>query len=247
MEPINMMITDIKRCCSLSIYTYKARARCNKRYVLLDGLKNVNKCHDAQAIVIKNNAKMYVAFRGSETVADFKDALNVKPVETPIGFVHTGFYDQFLSLQDDIMQEIYSSSSVRDIYFTGHSLGGAVALISGAMLSSQVPCDVRTHCYTYGAPVMGDEQFLESAVNSCDSLRCLELKNDIIPQIQLHPTLQRVTKKDFTIVLDTPLSTSPWDVWGNHSCISYLIAIDNLDKRQRKDKLKHHRDLVDDV
>lgn len=227
-----MISGDIKKCCSLSIYTYSSKVKSNRGYVLLDGLRNKKKCHDAQAIVVRNSDKVYVAFRGSETIADFKDALNVKPIETNVGTVHTGFYDQYLSLQDDIMQYV-SSPDIRNVYFTGHSLGGAVAMISSTMLSSHLrSLDVNLHCYTYGAPVLGDDVFLESAMNACNSLVCLELKNDIIPQIPLHPSLKRLTNKDFTIVLDTPMSTAPWDVWGNHSCISYLIAIDNVQKNK---------------
>jgi predicted lipase len=209
--------------------------------LFIDGLKNKKKCHDAQAIITQQDTNMYIAFRGSMNISDFKDALNVKPIETSSGIIHAGFMDQFKSLEHDIQSHILlrqlSDIPIHNIYLTGHSLGGAVALISSVMLSTFLQTKIgapNIHCYTFGTPVMGDDTFFTSLVQSCLHLKCVELTTDIIPQIPLHPQLQRVTSKPFSMVIDPPPGKAPWDIWGNHSCLTYLYALNHLDKNNIK-------------
>ena len=228
-------LVDLKRCCKLSIYTYKAPSKRTQSMHFVDGLKNKQKCHDAQALITRKNTSMYIAFRGSMNIADFRDALNVKPVDTPMGIIHSGFLDQYLSLEKDLQSHIISQNAndpqslpIKDIYMTGHSLGGAVALISSVMLFQYLHSMVETpniHCYTYGRPVVGNAEFFDSVIRSCFQVKCVELTTDIIPQIPLHPLLQRVTTKPFSMVIDPPPGKAPWDIWGNHSCLTYLSAL----------------------
>lgn len=215
-------VKELKRCCTLSVYTYRAKPIQNTRMIHLDGLQNMHKRHDAQAILSKTNDATYVAFRGSSSAADFKDVFNVKPCKTDYGIVHSGFLDQYKSLMDMLHQHLLAERPSR-IYFTGHSLGGSVAMISALMMHNEL--NAQTHCITYGAPTTADEEFLENVGRVCTSFTCVETKNDVVPHIVLHPSLKKNSETPFVRVL-SPVDDIPvWDIWNNHSCMTYQRSL----------------------
>lgn len=112
-----------------------------------------------QAFLAKRESdKMAIlAFRGTEKedprdiIADlyatfYKDANGVK--------THKGFLNAFNVVKENISQEL---EKVKDysLYVTGHSLGGAVALIATRAFNS----DNLAACYTFGSPKVGNEEF----------------------------------------------------------------------------------------
>ena len=222
-------VKDLKRCCTLSIYTYRAKPITNGRIIHLDGLQNKCKRHDAQAIVSKTQDATYVAFRGSSSAADFKDVFNVKPYKTQYGYVHSGFLDQYISLMDMLHEHLITDDIPQRIYFTGHSLGGSVAMIAALMMHNVLSAD--THCITYGAPTTADGEFLENIGRVCRSFTCIETKNDIIPHIVLHPSLIKNSDTPFAKVVSPTDDIPVWDLWNNHSCITYQRALVSSDLR----------------
>ena len=73
------------------------------------------------------------------------------------GAVHSGFKADFLGL----WQKIESSLSKIELplYFTGHSLGGAFAILAASIFPAKA-------VYTFGAPKTGDAVFAESLKNA---------------------------------------------------------------------------------
>lgn len=219
---------QVQRCCKLSSYSYRARQ--SPQFKVLDGLQNKHKCHDAQVLMTHKDNSMYLAFRGSSSAADFKDVLNVKPLQTEYGIVHSGFFDQYLSLQKELtnnIQEQIENKTISTIYFTGHSLGGSVALISAVFLKQMLPPPVKVHCYAYGSPTTADKTFLNTAYDMCTSMYMFNMQNDIIPKIILHPTLHIASHEPYTLTLKAHQSTPVWDLWKNHSCVTYMKALRN--------------------
>ena len=76
-------------------------------------------------------------------------------------WIHRGF---FLSL-DVLWPELVEVLSRRagDLYFTGHSLGGAIAVLAGRrFFDDQVKGPALRGVYTYGQPMVGGEAFAHS-------------------------------------------------------------------------------------
>lgn len=118
---------------------------------------------DAQAFLCVNNeTKMAVlAFRGTElSLKDIKTDISARLTEVvhddEIVLMHSGYWIQFSSLRDQIEMAI-QSADIKDkqLYITGHSLGGALAVTATKFLAS----DSTGACYTYGSPPVGTKDF----------------------------------------------------------------------------------------
>lgn len=127
-----------------------------------------------------------VAFRGTEKkVSDWLTDARAMPTERGDSKVHTGFLEAFTEVRDndqktveDRVREILNSKDALSesgeplpVFLTGHSLGGALALIATRQL---VP-NVNGACYTFGAPRVANYEFFREVktpvyrvVNSSD-------------------------------------------------------------------------------
>lgn len=100
---------------------------------------------------------LILAFRGTQTnsIEDIKvDAKVGLKLAPQGGRVHPGFFEAFASVQEDI-QAALNNHSDSPFYITGHSLGGALALVATRYLTH--PKSAAT--YTYGGPRVADEVF----------------------------------------------------------------------------------------
>lgn len=73
--------------------------------------------------------------------------------------VHTGFWTAFRGIKDETMRVINQQRQQNPgfaVVTTGHSLGGAVATITGAYIRKS---GINTDIYTYGSPRVGDAAF----------------------------------------------------------------------------------------
>lgn len=124
---------------------------------------------DTQAFLAKRmkngqDPMLVLAFRGTEPKkpADIKADLHADPIEidTQAGQrVHTGFYEAFKAVEDIVKKEL-NQPDLQDVplYITGHSLGGALAVIATHCLER----DSLAACYTFGAPRVGNLAFGQS-------------------------------------------------------------------------------------
>lgn len=110
--------------------------------------------------------ELYLSIRGS---SDFTDALtNIDIRESNIGpgvKVHRGFYRQYCSIKDELINEINTrlgnqgTTNLKTLVVCGHSLGGAVATIAGVHLAQLFP-QLHVHCFTFGSPRVGNRLFV---------------------------------------------------------------------------------------
>jgi triacylglycerol lipase len=103
---------------------------------------------DTQAILARldlpnRDPMLVLAFRGTEVnkVADIRSDLNANP--TQVGpkeenrLVHTGFYDGFRAVEKKIREDLDKAKRADlPLYITGHSLGGALAVVATYCLAS---------------------------------------------------------------------------------------------------------------
>ena len=97
-----------------------------------------------------------LAFRGTEkSFADFKTDLRanlVKPTEGQTDeLIHEGFYLAFGTVKKKILEDL-SLNPELPLYVTGHSLGGALAIVATRFIAK----DSLGACYTFGSPRVGN-------------------------------------------------------------------------------------------
>lgn len=141
------------------------------RFTLVGGAPVHIPATDTQAMVVVREATRQeppfavLVFRGTREARDwttnFKAGLT--PVADPkkradiVGNMHTGFHNAFKSAESEIRRRL-DGEEVKDLplYITGHSLGGALAVVATWYLDSQR----LAACYTFGAPRVGDTGLL---------------------------------------------------------------------------------------
>lgn len=115
----------------------------------------------AQAYMFWNDSDCVVACRGTEPHEwnDIKaDANAVSVLTETFGRVHKGFNQEV----DDLwpMLEDALAENEKPLWFTGHSLGGAMATIcAGRCYLSEISSMPRS-LFTYGSPRVGDKRFV---------------------------------------------------------------------------------------
>ena len=146
---------------------------------------------ETQGFACKRNVSgeppyIVIAFRGTEKkVSDWLTDARVVPTQEEQTKVHTGFLEAFTVRTDqdgkttkDRVEEIINGPGAKGqngeplpLFITGHSLGGALALLATKL---QAP-NINGACYTFGAPRLANYKYFENVktpvyrvVNSSD-------------------------------------------------------------------------------
>ena len=124
-----------------------------------------------------------VAFRGTESFPDWLTNLQAVKDPGPWGKVHEGFQDSFLVSALVIGKMIGEMRGNREIWITGHSLGGALAVLLAATLAEN-SIDV-TGLYTFAAPRVGDRAFARELKRSLKGKAHWRVVNegDLVPHL----------------------------------------------------------------
>lgn len=159
--------------------------------------------NNTQAYVGTNKDAIVVAFRGSEsfsTLDGFRDWLLTNArnfLILPEGKIGTDFaaagvgarfHSGFMSALADIWEPLFAkmdrefSRSERPVWVTGHSLGGALALLCGWRLHQNF-INVHQIC-TFGAPMIGNEAAATAFVREFPNkvFRYVDI-GDIVPRL----------------------------------------------------------------
>ena len=96
---------------------------------------------------------MVIAFRGTDEKEDWLSNANIYPHRTDEGYLHSGFGNAYGTLQFQILQEV-EKTGPKYIWVTGHSLGGAMALICAYDLEVYQNRSING-VITFGQPMIG--------------------------------------------------------------------------------------------
>jgi len=108
-----------------------------------------------------------ISFKGTDTINDWKTNLQFFQRENGSeGNVHNGFYQAVNKNWEQLLKEIqkhqdkFNNKQNKEILLTGHSLGGALAIITASRLNSLAEFTGKIKgVYTYGAPRVGNKDF----------------------------------------------------------------------------------------
>jgi predicted lipase len=130
-----------------------------------------------QALIVYNDTLIVTIFPGTDIkeVEDIIVDLQFFPTKTEMGKVNTGFYSVYKKLKFDVYRSILElqKEKERQLYWAGHSLGGAVAILFATFYGAGT-------VYTYGCPKVGDKKFCEVSDSKIKLYRILNAK-DIFP------------------------------------------------------------------
>jgi len=112
------------------------------------------------AFVVRDERHTIVAFRGSDDVRDWLTNLRAWTGNSPYGRVHRGYYDVLRSFVDELHGVLTDDTARRPVVLTGHSMGGALAVLGGAFVSDLIADGIETGgIYTFGQPYVGNRKF----------------------------------------------------------------------------------------
>lgn len=148
---------------------------------------------DTQAFVAASDSMIIVAFRGTEPdrIGDWLTDANTPGCPGPanIGLVHLGFSRALACVHTEILDKIKEfRTSNQTLWFTGHSLGGALAMLAAAATHFEDPKLLADGVYTFGQPRTCDK-ILASSYDKALRSRTFRFvnNNDIVPQVPTAP------------------------------------------------------------
>jgi triacylglycerol lipase len=116
---------------------------------------------ETQLFVASNDQMVVVAFRGTEPakIKDWMTDADIVAVPATVGCVHDGFNRALGFVWDDLTATIQEfRSKAQSLWFTGHSLGAALACLAVSRFVFDLDKPV-SGLYTYGQPRVGDRDF----------------------------------------------------------------------------------------
>jgi triacylglycerol lipase len=137
-----------------------------------------------------DGSQVWLAFRGTETTAEWKQDLNLKQTawrDSNTILVHSGFHGIYEAVRDALratLQPLASST----LFIVGHSLGAALALLCAADMA-KTPIMADTRVYVFAPPRVGNAAFVDM-VTSAVPVKLQELylianHADVVPDLPL--------------------------------------------------------------
>jgi triacylglycerol lipase len=182
--------------CALLAYSDNEEIIAQLRQRQFDAVTPCNSDHhstDTQAYVAVRADATIVAFRGTEptNVRDFATDFDARqiPFETKFqipgwGRIHEGWADGVAVVLGKVAEALKThDDGTRPLWITGHSLGGALAMVTAAVL-----VNMQNHrlagVYTFGQPRVGDREFrtrYDQALRAF-TFRCVN-DRDLVPHL----------------------------------------------------------------
>jgi len=155
----------LKLCAALSVLSYEPHIAARYRAELeLHGLELAGFIHDAETdtegFIAANAEEIFVVFRGTNSLRDWLTDAQVRRVapmtSMELGGVHRGFDKAAVTVLESILGH---ASALRDqqqraLTITGHSLGGALAMVAAMYLEDRE--EPVNEVITFGQPRVGD-------------------------------------------------------------------------------------------
>jgi triacylglycerol lipase len=206
----------------------------------------------AQAYRFMNKEDIVIACRGTEPTElnDIKADLKAAPVmaET-VGRVHRGFKKEVDELWPQVKEDLIRVGKTRKGWFTGHSLGAAMATIMASRCEDDPEAPNIEELYTFGSPRVGWRKFVDSLacthhrwVNNNDvvtrvPLAIMGYKHDgcehymnAYGQVRKHTGWQRT--KDRWRGMWMGLKKGSIDNFSDHSMVNYIANLEAWNKEQ---------------
>lgn len=177
------------------------------------------KATNTVCFIARNLSTVIVTFRGTEktSLTNFKTNLWISRSAVLLGQeksagsilesggVHAGFLNAYSSVRPNIMAILAElQGSCNEFYFTGHSMGGVLAILCAYEMKLQYPA-IRTRVYSFGSPKCGDIVFARKYDEMLPQTYRIVCNRDIVTSLPRFGWLYTHVGKEVFI-----------DVHGNH-------------------------------
>ncbi len=178
--------------------------------------------------IIRSDDKIVVAFRGTHSSQDWAADLEVSQTNFifPEARTHTGFTSIYRSCRETILAVLNRLPNSARLYVTGHSLGGALAVLLA--LDASVNTPFRPTMYNFGGPRVGNPAFT-SRYNSLvvNSIRVVNAY-DLIPLLPPAVIKSSLTERAWFyrhVHSKHRIRVQTGDIKNNHMIKTYLDAM----------------------
>lgn len=129
-----------------------------------------------------------LAFRGTSNPGQWLRDARFFPASHPWGHVHIGFRDGVAAVENALLEFDQVARRARYVWITGHSLGGALAVIAAARMKMY---NFLPNIYTYGQPAPGLSDFADRFAKELpQNLWRFINQSDIVPRVPPGPFYQ---------------------------------------------------------
>lgn len=187
-------------------------------------VKKVCEKDNIEALVLYTDDVIVVSFAGTE-VTEFSD------INTDLQFwyskaegvrMHSGFYTAYKKIKFDVYRAVLElqKDKHRDVYWTGHSLGGALAVIFGTFWKE------KSVIYTYGQPRVGDRDFAKRTQARADHYR-VTVNADFAPKAPPKWIIgYHHSGEETRLVIEPEFISFGWITnWIRKEVITFIIAV----------------------
>ncbi|RDX97931.1 hypothetical protein CR513_19223, partial [Mucuna pruriens] len=194
LDNVNMLNTDVASLMATTdSVTAVVAAKEEVKQAVADDLNSAHSspcewfvCDDDQS------ATRFFVIQGSETLASWQANLLFEPIkfEGLDVLVHRGIYEAAKGIYQQMLPEVHahlkSRGSRATFRFTGHSLGGSLALLVNLMLliRHEVPVSSLLPVITFGSPsiMCGGDSLLEKLGLPRSHVQAITMHRDIVPR-----------------------------------------------------------------
>jgi len=198
------------------------------RFAFLD---NKYPGRNTQGFVAANDQLILVAFRGTQAnnIWDWMTDADIVLRPFVAGMVHKGFYDGVDSVWDDVLAAIARfQKKGQSLWFTGHSLGAALACVAVARLIFEERKPVNG-LYTFGQPRTGDYIF-SSAFDHEFEDQTFRFVNDSDIVTRIAPRVLGYSHVGQTLFFDAGGTLQSDNHWWNQFLNAVTVGIEGLNQ-----------------
>jgi len=143
---------------------------------------------DTQLFIAHSGSAVVIAFRGTEKFKDWLTNAGIDFRDTSHGLVHKGFDQALDSVWSQITKTLEKIHQYgQPLWITGHSLGGALAVLAAARLALVIDQHIYKSInglYTFGQPRVGNRAFVKALDDEIKPRYFRFVNdNDIVPRV----------------------------------------------------------------
>ncbi len=192
------------------------------------------------AFIATSGSSIYVVFRGTQTISEWISDATLSQVDYTYvangGKTATGFTAIYDSIRTPIIQQVINiaaGGAYTTLSLTGHSLGGALAVLAAPDLAGQTRFK-QPVVYTFAGPRTGDPAFASLYNRGIETSWRVVNTNDEVPKVPIPVTTVIGPPPDFTpeIFFYEHVNSEyditfgePSDIVGDHSSCNYFATL----------------------